>query len=314
MNLFSVIALLVIAGTAAGAAGPVTASLHALSREISRVRTEAQTTVPAEELAGVVVRLDRAAAAVDAGRLLVGLYELQPAFETQAAFAFAAASGVKTQEQFADKWKAVGEPRRAPADSRRRALFTEALAQSAEGKAPATYHASLPYAADSGLFGGLFYLGESQAFGRFAAFCRAVDLPPAGPAPVLRSLAPELSALEAQILDAYDKAEGTARQPFITISVTMKLAKSLDQEGRRPGALLQYLLTRYRFAATRHKPAAGDIGARIAAARAFAGDTDHSIAEFFLQLAETNAAVTDGAARAAAILDDVLPAYREVIK
>lgn len=48
-----------------------------------------------------------------------------------------------------------------------------------------------------------------------------------GIVPVAGALEPDLRALEIQILDAYDKAEGTARQPFITVSVTMKLARSL---------------------------------------------------------------------------------------
>ncbi len=293
------------------AAAGLTALAHAdaIRREIGRVRADAQSTVPAAQMAGVTASLGRAEAAADAGRVLQALYELQPAWESQAAFAFSAASGVTTEEQFEAKWKAIGEPRAVPPDSRRRALFVEALAQGAEGKASATYRASLPYAQDAGLMGGLYYLGESQAFGKFAAFCRSLEMAPAGPAPRFRSLDAELTTLERDILTAYASAEGSARPPFITISVTLKLARHLNEEGHRPGALLQYLLTRYRFALARsaaESPA--DLPQRLAAARNFAPDADHSIAQFFLQLADTRPQA------AIAIVDDVLPAYHAVIK
>lgn len=295
-----------VCGIAAAAVVAISAGERAIGREIARVRADAASTVPAEQLPGIMAHLARAQPAADAGRTWLALYELQPAYEMQAAFAFAAASGVDTQEQFEVKWKAVGGPMPSRPGGRRRALFTEALAQSAESKAAATYHASLPYAQDSGLFGGLYYLGESQAFGKFAAFCRSLDIPPAGPAPMLRSLAPDLDALEAEILDAYGAARGTARQPFIHLSVTLKLARSLDQQGRRPGALLQYLLTRYRFALVRTSASAARVAQRQAAP-AFAKDADHSIADFFLELA-------GDAPGAAHIVDDVLPAYRAAIE
>lgn len=308
-------ALTLAIGGAVALTGVVAAADTAISREIARVRGEAQATVPAEQLSGVLARLDRALPAADAGHAFLALYHLQPAYEVQAAFAFSAASGVTTREQFVEAWQAAGEPRVAPRDRRSRALFVEALAESAEVKAAATYRASLPYAEDDGVSGGLFYLGESHAVVKFAAFCRSLDLPAAGPSPLRRpSLAPELDALEAEILDAYGKAEGTARQPFITISVTLKLARTLDQEGRRPGALLQYLLARLRFAQTRTPAPAGDIRARIAAARTFTPDRDHSIAEFFLQLAEANAGASDTAPLAVAVVADVLPAYRKAVK
>jgi hypothetical protein len=294
----------------------VSAQADKIAHEIARVRTDAQTAVPEPQRAGVAASLARAAAAADAGRSLQALFELQPAWEMQAAFAFSAGTGVTTQEQFERKWKAVGEPRAAAHDNRRRALFVEALAQSAEGKAPATYRASLPYAQDAGPMGGLYYLGESQAFGRFAAFCRSLDVPPAGLAPPLSPLDAQLKTIEDDILKAYDRAQGAGRPPFININVTLKLAKHLNEKGRRPGALLQYLLTRYRFALTRASTeSSADVLQRLAEARTLEAGADHSIAQFFLQLAESHAS-GDGArpAAVAAILDDVLPAYWAVIK
>jgi hypothetical protein len=289
-----------------------------IASEIARIRAEAPSTVPADSKEAVDFRLRRAANAAGAGRAFLALYELQPAWETQSAWAFASASAsaVKTEAQFADKWKAIGEPKIVPAPGTR-PLFVEALAQSSEGKAVATYRASLPYSQDVGITAGLYYLGESQAFGKFAAFCRSMPMETPVRQPALRSLDAELTTLEADVLKAYETAQGDARQPFIAISVTLKLARQLDQQGRRPGALLQYLLARYRFALTHPAKDPAQLPARLAAARTFNGrEADHSIAFFLLQVAEANmdTGADPGPRVSSAVIDDVLPAYWAVIK
>jgi hypothetical protein len=286
-----------------------------LSREIARV-TAGAAVIPTAQREGFTVRVGRARVAVADGRLMLALYELQAAWEMQDAFAFARESGITSAAAFEAHWKALGPPRGAPPDGRARPLLVEGLAQSSEGKASATYHASLPYAQDAGLEAGLYYLGESQAFHRFAAFARSLPIE-AGPAPPLRSIAAELTALEADVLDAYDKAQGDARTPFIGISVTLKLARTLEEQQRRPGALLQYLLARYRFGLTRTPDASADaLRERLASADTFARDVDHSLAWFFIELARASAAspAPPGPRAAAAILDDVLPAYRAAIR
>jgi hypothetical protein len=299
------------------AAGAHAQPADVVAREIARVRAGAAA-VPSAQREGFDARLARADQAAGAGRLLLSLFELQGVWEMQHAYAFAAGAGVTSAAEFEKRWTEIGPPAPRPAaNAADRALFLEALAQSSEGKALATYNASLPYSQDAGLDAGLYYLGESQAFTRFAAMTRNLEIAPPGPPPALRSLAPELDALETEVLNAYDTAEGDARTPFIGISVTLKLARQLDVQQRLPGALLQYLLARYRFALARTPGDPGDdVPARLTSADTFDRAIDHSIAWFFLELARTHASSRAGAGlrNAAAILDDVLPAYRAAIR
>ena len=300
------------------ALGPqaVAQSSDAVLAAFGRIRKDAMTTMAPEQREVLESRSARGVAAVQANRPWLALYDLQAVWEMEGAWAFVKHGGVSTAAEFEAKWKAVGEPAVVGIDTRPRPVFVEALAQSAEGKAPATYRASLPYAEDAGLQGGLYYLGESRAFVAFAAFCRGLQVEPAGARPPLRSIDAELSRLEAAVLDAYEKAPNAERQPFIVISVTLKQARYLENQQRFAGAWLQYLLALLRFAQTRAAGSSADLPARLAAARVTAPGVDHSIADFFVQFAEHQIAAGGDAAErtAAAIIEDVLPAYRALVK
>ena len=87
------------------------------------------------------------------------------------AFTFANTAGVSTEDGFLKKWRQAGAPVTSPAPGERPAIV-EALAAAADGRAPATYQASRPYAEDTGVGAGLYYLGESRALTAFAAFAR----------------------------------------------------------------------------------------------------------------------------------------------
>jgi hypothetical protein len=102
------------------------------------------------------------------------------------------------------------------------------------------------------------------------------------------------------------------------VHVAIKIAQTLDEQGRHEGALLQYLVSRIRFGLIRTldaaQPSAAVVAGRI---RGFEipGDVDHSIAHFLLQLAAaTNEGSDPGPRGAAMILDDVLPAYFAAVK
>lgn len=291
------------------AAAVLPAQEDRLASAITELTADAPAVLPEQSRAGVLSRLERARTALSAGHVYLALYDLQPGFEGIAGYRLAA-----TEKQYPDhdafrrQWAAMGPPADPPAE-KARVVFVEALAQSAEGRAPATYRASLPYAQDAGRQAGLYYLGESHAMVAFAALCRSLQMPPAGRAPVIGSIERFLAPYEKDVVKAYDSAPADERPQYAGVNVAIKLARTLDEQGRHEGALLQYLVSRfrYRLIATGGAPAApsADLKARIAKVTIPEG-TDHSIAEFFLQLA--------AATGSAVILDDILPAYFAVVK
>lgn len=311
------VGLAVLAFVAAGISA--TGRQKEISTEVRQIRQEASRVVPDARRADPDARLARAEAAIDAGRLYLALFEFEGAFETTKAFGFVReSSAVHTTADFSARWQALGSPAAAPASAAPSIpLVVEALAASAESRAAATYRASLPYAQDTNIEAGLYYLGESQAFGAFASYARSIAWPSAGRAPRLRSIAPELEALDAEVTSAYERMTREQHSTYVMTSVTLKRARALDESGHFGGALLEYLIARYRFAPLRPgAPADAPAAQRIAAERArLEAGTDHSIARFFVEMAEAAAVREDASVRraAAVIVDDVLPAYHRAI-
>jgi hypothetical protein len=291
-----------------------------LAAEMDRIRTEAAASTPQEENAAPAARLDRAGAALAAGRPLLALYLFEMPWESATAWTFVkASSAVTTADAFDRKWRETGEPRvtRASArDGARRAALIDALASAAEARGPITYHASRAYGQDAGVAAGVYYLGESHAAVKFATFARSLTWPAAGGAPPLRSIAPELSALDADMTTAYESMDRSSHSTYIVASAALKQARSLDDSGAYAGALFEYLLARYIFAPLRGPAAQDATVERIDEARkALPAGMDHSIAELFLQLAEEGVVGSVPAQRrgAAAALEDVIPAYLRAI-
>ncbi len=284
-----------------------------LAAEVARIRGQVASSVPEAQRAAPAARLDRAQAALDRGSRYLAFYLLESPYEAAGAFAFANASGVKTSDDFAKAWTAAGDPAaRSAAAAGARPAIVDAIADAAEGRAPATYQASRPYAADAGLDAGLYYLGESRALTSFAAFARSLAWPAAGRRPPFRSIAPELAALDAAMTARYETMDRAEHPSYIAASAALKQARTLDAGGRFEAALLEYLLSRYLFAPLGGPASADATAERVAAARAsLVRGVDHSIAELFLQLADEGVSGSVPAQRrgAAAVMDDVLPAY-----
>jgi hypothetical protein len=305
-------ALVVVLVLAVAPTGPAPAPR--LATEIARVRAELAA-VPADQRSSAAARLDRAAAALDAGRAYLATYLMESPFELASAATFANASGVTSLDGFQRKWTDTGSPRATPAPPGERPAIVDAIAAAAEGRAPATYQASRPYAEDAGVDAGLYALGESRALVDFAAFVRAVTGPSAGRRPAFRSIAPELAAFDAAMTTRYESMARADHPSYIVASAALKQARTLNDAGRFDGALFEFLLARYLFAplaSTSGAPVRDATPERIAAARAsLAGGVDHSIAELFLQLADEGVSGSVPAQRrgAAAALDDVLPTY-----
>ena len=288
----------------------------ALQTEIARMRSQIQASGPEDQRAALLQRLDRAESALTAQHAYLALYLLEAPSEAAGASAFATSAGVHSPADFIRKWTALGAPKPHRQTSRPVPAAVDALAEAAEDRGRATYQASRPYAEDSGTEAGLYYLGESYAAINYAGFVRSATWPDAGRRPALRSIAAEIAAFDREMTTAYEKMARADHPTYIRASAALKQARSLDDHGAREGALLQYLLSRYLFAPLRG-PAGGDpTPERIAAARAtLAAGEDHSVAELLLQLADEGAASTNADLRrgAAAVIEDLLPAYRAAI-
>ena len=290
-----------------------------LKAEIARVKEASAKTVPSDQRGGLDARLKRAEDAIAAGRIYLALLELQPAWEMEFGFAFAGASGIKTNDEFLRKWKEIGPPA-LPSEpvNPARPLIAEAFADSSQARGPALYRASLPYSEDAGLPAGLYYLGESQAGTQFATWLRALGWESSGKRPPMKSIEPELSAFERDVVQKYERAEAAQRPTYIGVNVALKLARELNTQGRYSAALLEYLRARTRFAApvAEAPKDAAAMKTRIAAAQQELRDGDHTIALVFLELAAASAENQDPAVSrsATAILDDVIPAYLAMVK
>lgn len=286
-----------------------------IATELARVRTQIDTIAPADQRATFVQRLDRADAALRAGRTYQALYLLEAPFESAAAFAYAASSGVQSPDDFVRKWMAgapkphSGKPGRVPA-------LVDGLAEAAEDRGPATYQASRPYAQDSGTGAGLYYLGESHAVMDYAAFVRSRRWSDAGTRPAFRAIAPELAAFDREMTTKYETMERAQHPTYIRASAALKQARSLNDHTAREGALLQYLLARYLFAPLRGPAAAQPTREGIDRARAtLPPGGDHSIAELFIQFAEEGLSSDNADLRrgASAVIEDIVPAYLAAI-
>jgi hypothetical protein len=290
-----------------------------LSAEFTRLRSEAAQVLPVSDAPAFTTRIDRGEAALKAGRLYLALYDLQPVFEAVGGYTLAKTEkSYASQADFERKWKEMGPPA-SPPSTRVDLAFVEALAQAAEGRAPATYRASLPYAEDAQMAAGLYYLGESHAMVKFAAFCRSLAFPTSSAHRLaVPSIESHLARYEAEVVKAYDAAPGALRPRYPAVHVAIKIARTLDEQGRHEGALLQYLVSRFRFALITTLDAAQPSSASVAdRIRTFSipAEGDGSIARFFLELAAVaNEGSDPGPRGAAAILDDILPAYAAALK
>jgi hypothetical protein len=304
------IVLLIASPLGAGAPPSPDASIH---HELARVRSQIRVTVPDSDRAALLQRLERAEAALDAQRSYQALYLLEAGYEGAAAFAFVAAH---PSSDFVKTWTQAGAPTPHSGKAGRVPAAVDALAEAAEDRGLATYQASRPYAEDSGTESGLYYLGESRAVMNYSAFVRAGTWSDAGRRPRFRSIGSELAAFDREMTTAYEQMERANHPTYIRASAALKQARSLDDHGAFEGALFQYLLSRYLFAPLRGPAEAAATHERLTAARAtLAAREDHSIAELFLQFADEGLSSDNPDLRrgAAAVLDDVVPAYRAAI-
>lgn len=197
--------------------------------------------------------------------------------------------------------------------------LVRALSEAALPQVRAYYDASLDYGHSMTAGAGLFYLSHAQAQRDLLALYRSLSTPSQRKAaPPLRSIRPEIDALEDEILAEYKPPASIERHSeFIAVNGTLKEARELDAAGLRYGALLRYLQAAQQFGPLRSGPppiATGDLAGRMRdlASRLSAGGIDHGIGELFLETARSEAArVTPGSTSIPAtdLVNDVLPRY-----
>jgi hypothetical protein len=222
----------------------------------------------------------------------------------------------KTAEEFDAFWTrsrtALAEANRKSSGSSPSDLpaAVEALAQAAEGQVMVLADASRAYERVTSPQAGFYYLGQARSDADWAAFCRSLDVRrPADPVP-LRSIAPELARLQERANAAFQPPLSIDRHSqFIRFNATVKLAGELEAQGRRAGALYEYLDALQQLAAIAPAKEAAPESIEAARKRLAASPRDESLGLLFVERAE--AASTPGAAEA--ILGEVLPAYAEAL-
>ena len=276
--------------------------------------------------------LKAAADAANAGQIYLALEKLGQA-EDLLYGARRAASKAEVEKggypAFESQWKAVSL-RLTALDKEAHAkqwgrtpVAVQALAEAAQGRAIPLLEGGQGFAVATGPKDGLFYVGQAEGEADFATFCGTLSLTGKPASFPLRSWLPELQALQVKANAAFQPPQSIdLHNRFIALNSSIKLARELDATKFYAGALFSYLEAVRHYGMLTAKPLdAGqqaqlkqDLGAENK--KLSASTDDESIAQLFVERAQSYAAHPDGSAPSAdewrgarVILDQVLPAY-----
>lgn len=203
-----------------------------------------------------------------------------------------------------------------------------AISEAAQGRAIPLLEGARGFATATKPKDGLFYMGEAQGEAAFAAFVSRLHSSRALTTIPLRSLLPELEALQEKTNAAFQPPRSIDMHPrFIALNATLKFARELDSSRAYAGALYQYL------EAVRHygmlDPAEPDATKQVALRgtvaeelkKLSAAKRDDSIAQIFLERASGWLNKADGSAPSGdewravqVIVGQVLPEYYAALK
>jgi hypothetical protein len=202
-------------------------------------------------------------------------------------------------------------------------LAVRALAERAQGRAIPLLEGGRGFATATGPKEGLFYVGQAEGDAAFAKFCATLNLGSKPSGFALRSLLPELQRLQEKTNAAFQPPKSIDQHSrFIALNSEIKLAQELDGSKFYAGALYSYLEAVRHFGmldappldSAQQNAVKNDLSSLRK--KLSASSHDDSVAELFLERAESYTAHPDGSAtkpdewRAArVILDQVLPAY-----
>ena len=312
------------------ALGDERSSKDPLAEEIARCSTFLRETTSTDEhwkdlKQGLEPAMARVEAALKDDRRLLALERLATTRMNLAGFAYVNALPDDKRDDAAtldSEWARVGAllsaelavPSRTPLEGVKPAAV-RAEGEAAFPQARNYYETSLEYGRATSPWSGLFYLGVAQAQREFVSFCRSLSEPTDLKAPKVRSIAAELDALEADLLEAYRPPASIDRHSeFIGASAALKEARELDAAGLRYGALLRYLHAAMRIDTLRPDAPAPDLESLPKRLLAFEprfarGGVDHSIGRLYLETAQAHLAAGGNPAFSEAIARDVLPRY-----
>ena len=260
--------------------------------------------------------LESAKRSLSSGRFFAALEELGRVRVRLSAAATASAHSGKTRDDFEAFWTGA---RSGLAEADRKSLASaastlpaavEALAQAAEGQTMILADASRAYERVTGPRAGFYYLGEARGDADWAAFCRSLEVRREGSPAPLRSIAPELASLQERASSVFQPPLSIDRHPqFIRFNATLKLAGELDGQGRRAGALYEYLDALQQLATIAPAKKAPAESIESAARRLAASPRDESLGLLFVERAQSASGSPAAPEAVAAILGEVLPAY-----
>ncbi|MFP5247387.1 MAG: hypothetical protein ACLGH0_11890 [Thermoanaerobaculia bacterium] len=216
-----------------------TAAAQPVERELARLDAVQKATEAAEMpemLRGEVAPARDVLTAAQKAEGVERLYRLRNAFVFVETLAFVREhrNAVDSLDILTELWK-TNVPKASV--SPRNSLLEAALLQSAVNRSEKLYRASLPYGKASSPIGGLYYLAESLANARFAAFVASLPQSAEREAvPETKVLRSALEVLEAETLRLL--AKDVTSQEMIRPSVKLKEARELLDAGRDAGAAL----------------------------------------------------------------------------
>jgi hypothetical protein len=202
-------------------------------------------------------------------------------------------------------------------------VAVRALSETAQGMTVPLLEGARGFAVSMQPKDGLFNLGQAQGQAEFAAFCATLHLPrQAAPYP-LRSLLPEIETVQEKANDAFQPPRSIDLHGlFMSLNSALKQARELDATKSYGGALYQYLYAVGFYGMLDAGPLDSSQQAALKSALAAArhkldaSPRDDSIAQLFLEKAESQVAHFDGSAPSAddwriakVVVDQVLPAY-----
>jgi hypothetical protein len=198
-----------------------------------------------------------------------------------------------------------------------------ALSEAAQGRTIALLEGGRGFAPATAPKDGLAYLGQAEGEAGFAKFCASLDVPNSKPPVKLRSMLPELVALQQKTNAAFQPPRSIdLHSRFIALNSALKLGEELDARKFYAGALYQYLEAVRHYgmldmpAVDAAKPPALKSTIADEQKKLDASSSDPSIAQLFLERAASQITHVNGSSPTAdewrsaqVIVEQVLPAY-----
>ena len=279
--------------------------------------------------------LDEAAQELSAGRLYVSLEKLQLVEDwLQGARLLAEKEEVAKQglPAFESRWGKASmsltalEERSRQEDGSPSPAAVRALLQFSQVSAAGLIDGGRAFATIGTPADGLFNLGQGMGETEFASFAASLHFPANKTALLLRSILPELIALQAKTNAAFQPPKSIDQHgQFMAINSALKVAQELDARKFYAGALYQYLEATLQYGMLNAPQVDSAALAELKSSLQAAGSklqksaTDESIVQLFQQRAETILSHADGSEPSAderrglkVYLTEVLPAYFSV--